>query len=205
MSNKFFISDTHFGHENTCTKFKRDDGTPLRPFANAEEMDETMVERWNAVVKQHDIVYHLGDVVMNKKFLPILDRLNGKKKLIMGNHDIFGTDEYKKYFYEIAGYHVFVDDFVCSHVPLHPECISSRFKVNVHGHLHANRIMRPGMKQWIAKENRYAGTVIEHEVEVFKADYSPEIDPRYLSVCVEQTDYAPISIDEVKQRIADQT
>lgn len=177
MSNRFVISDTHFGHENTCTKFKREDGSPLRPFANAAEMDEAMVERWNAVVKPHDTVYHLGDVVINKKFLPILTRLNGKKKLIMGNHDIFGIDEYRKYFYEVASYRVFVDDFVFSHIPLHPDCVSDRFKVNVHGHLHANQIMR----------------------------HMQEPDPRYLCVCVEHTDYAPLSFDEVKQRIKDRT
>ena len=120
MPNTFVISDTHFGHENTCTKFKRDDGTPLRPFANAEEMDEAMVQRWNDVVGKNDTVYHLGDVVINKKFLPIMDRLNGRKKLIMGNHDIFGAKEYLKYFYEICSYRVFVDEFIFSHVPLHP-------------------------------------------------------------------------------------
>jgi calcineurin-like phosphoesterase family protein len=175
--NKFVISDTHFGHENACTKFKRKDGSPLRPFANAEEMDEAMVERWNSRVSPHDTVYHLGDVVINKKFLPILHRLNGKKKLIMGNHDIFGIDEYRKYFYEVAAYRVFVDDFVFSHIPLHPECVSERFKVNVHGHLHSNKVMLT---------ERMA-------------------DPRYLCVCVEHTDYAPISFDEVKQRIKDYT
>jgi calcineurin-like phosphoesterase family protein len=187
MVNRFFISDTHFGHENTCTKFKRDDGTPLRPFENAEEMDETMVERWNSVVKPNDHVYHLGDVVINKKNLPIMNRLNGKKKLIMGNHDIFGVDEYKKYFYEIAAYRVFVDDFVCSHVPLHPDCISDRFKVNVHGHLHANRITRPYVEP---------GIVINHHRQV--------VDPRYFSVCVEQIDYTPISFEDLKKRIKDQ-
>ena len=44
MPATWFISDTHFGHDKTCTVFKGDDGTPLRPFANAEEMDEEMVK-----------------------------------------------------------------------------------------------------------------------------------------------------------------
>ena len=42
MPTTFLISDTHFGHEKTCTVFKREDGSPLRPFASAEEMDEAM-------------------------------------------------------------------------------------------------------------------------------------------------------------------
>ena len=58
MSATWFISDTHFGHEKTCTVFKRDDGTPLRPFASSEEMDEEMVKRWNNRVGKKDKVYH---------------------------------------------------------------------------------------------------------------------------------------------------
>jgi calcineurin-like phosphoesterase family protein len=182
MANDFIISDTHFGHENACTKFKRDDGSPLRPFASAEEMDEAMVERWNAVVRPFDKVYHLGDVVINKKFLPILDRLNGKKRLIRGNHDIF-NGVYGKYFSEIYGVRVF-SDMILSHIPLHPDSITRRFGTNVHGHLHANEVMIT---------SRLPG------------DYGPSShpDPRYLCVCVEHTDYTPISVEDVRKRIAD--
>lgn len=176
MKNKFYISDTHFGHASVWEKFKLSDGvTPLRNFQSTEEMDEHMIAQWNSVVGQYDTVYHLGDVVINQKHLHKIARLNGKKKLIMGNHDIFG---YKKYidagFYEICSYRVFVDEFVCSHVPLHPDCISSRFVTNVHGHLHGNNIM------W---ENN--GTIKK--------------DPRYYSVCVEKLDdYKPISHEDLK-------
>lgn len=89
MPEHFLISDTHFGHEKCCTVFKRTDGSPLRAFASAEEMDEAMVRNWNTVVRPHDKVYHLGDVVIRRECLRILDRLNGKKRLIRGNHDIF--------------------------------------------------------------------------------------------------------------------
>jgi calcineurin-like phosphoesterase family protein len=51
----FVISDTHFGQAKAIEYFGR-------PFASREEMDETMIERWNAVVRPQDIVYHLGDV-----------------------------------------------------------------------------------------------------------------------------------------------
>ena len=108
MPNVFFISDTHFGHEKTCSTFKNKDGTPLRPFANAQEMDEEMVKRWNETVGPNDKVYHLGDVVINRKSLAILDRLNGDKVLIKGNHDIFKLSDYVKYFRDIRGYHVMI-------------------------------------------------------------------------------------------------
>lgn len=179
MTNSFVISDTHFGHEATWARFKHEDGRPLRPFNSTEEMDETMVERWNKTVGVNDVVYHLGDVVINKKFLPILDRLNGSKRLIMGNHDIFGHEKYLLYFKKIVSYRVFVDDFVFSHIPLHPDSVGDRFKTNVHGHLHGNRVMRTKTH----------------------SPKSKEIDPLYHCVCVEHTDYAPLSFDELKDRI----
>lgn len=199
--NRFVISDTHFGHTNSWEKFKLADGSPLRPFTSTEEMDETMIERWNAKVKPSDTVYHLGDVVINKKYLNLVSRLNGRKILIRGNHDIFGDDDYYNVgFEQIHGVRVFVDKFILSHIPLHPDCVTNRFKVNVHGHLHANEIMRPGMKQCIEKQTKTLGT-IEYETDIFRADYSPEPDPRYLCVSVERTNYEPLHFDEVQALI----
>ena len=179
----FLVSDTHFGHEKTCTVFKREDGSPLRPFASAEEMDEEMVRRWNDRVRPNDKVYHLGDVVINRKFLHVLSRLNGDKVLIRGNHDIFKLEDYTQYFRDVRGYDV-KNGMILSHIPVHVESLG-RFGVNIHGHLHANRVMR--MRGVDAK----SGEVL----------YSNEIDPRYHCVCVEQTDFAPISLEEVYERI----
>jgi calcineurin-like phosphoesterase family protein len=177
MANIFLISDTHFGHEKCCTTFKRNDGTPLRPFENAQEMDEEMVRRWNKVVREHDKVYHLGDVVIGAKHLATLSRLNGSKRLIRGNHDIFKTKDYLQYFKEIYGIRV-LEDMVLTHVPLHPESITQRWRVNVHGHLHANRVT-------ITK------STLETKIN----------DPLYFSVCVEQIDYRPIELSELREKI----
>ena len=187
MSNRFVISDTHFGHTNSWEKFKLPNGDPLRPFTSTEEMDEAMVERWNAKVGPHDTVYHLGDVVINKKSLHHVKRLNGKKRLIRGNHDIFKDKDYTEVgFTALYGVRVFVDKFILSHIPLHPDCVTDRFKVNVHGHLHANEIT--------------------HEYDTgmgstFHADYGIRPDPRYLCVSVEHTNYEPLSFEEVEARI----
>ena len=75
MPSVFLTSDTHFGHVGV-TKFLREDGTKLRPWDSVEEMDEAMVELWNDTVKPTDKVYHLGDVVINRKALSILHRLD---------------------------------------------------------------------------------------------------------------------------------
>ena len=81
---RFWTSDTHFGHEGIL-RFEPDN----RPFSSVEEMNEVLVERWNAVVSPKDMVYHLGDVAMGKiaESLPVMGRLNGRKVLIPGNHD----------------------------------------------------------------------------------------------------------------------
>jgi calcineurin-like phosphoesterase family protein len=54
----FVIADTHWGHAKSLS-FIQPDGSPLRPFDSVEEMDETMVERWNATVGKKDTIYHL--------------------------------------------------------------------------------------------------------------------------------------------------
>jgi calcineurin-like phosphoesterase family protein len=175
------ISDHHLGHTNSWEKFKLSDGSPLRPFTSTEEMNETMIERHNAKVKEQDTVYFLGDVVINKKYLELVKRMNGRKILIRGNHDIFKDEDYRKVgFEQIHGVRVFVDKFILSHIPLHPDCVTERFRVNVHGHLHANEVM-----SW---------QVIDEDIV-----YKP--DPRYLCVCVEQTDFTPLHFDEVEERI----
>jgi calcineurin-like phosphoesterase family protein len=179
--NRFVISDTHFGHTNSWEKFKLADGSPLRPFTSTEEMDETMIERWNAKVKPEDTVYHLGDVVINQKYLHLVSRLNGRKILVRGNHDIFKDKQYAEVgFEQIHGVRVFVDKFILSHIPLHPDCVTERFKVNVHGHLHANEIM--------IDETLMSSSYIKP-------------DPRYLCVSVERTNYEPLHFDEVQALI----
>lgn len=183
MPSVWLISDTHFGHEKTCTVFKRADGSPLRPFSCAEEMDEFMVKSWNERVRPNDKVYHLGDVVINRKFLPILGRLNGDKVLIRGNHDIFKLEDYTEYFRDIRGYHV-MNGLILSHVPVHADSLA-RFGCNIHGHLHANRVCKP------------RGV----DVKTGEVLYSDEIDPRYQNVSVEQIDFTPILFEELQKKI----
>ena len=165
----FLVSDTHFGHAGVC-RFLRDDGTKLRPWDSPEEMDEHMVKVWNETVRPNDKVYHLGDVVINRKSLSILNRLNGDKVLIKGNHDIFKLEDYTPHFRDIRGYHV-MNGMILSHIPVHSES-KGRFKCNIHGHLHANRVMLDN-----------------------------KIDPWYYCVCVEHTDYSPILFEVVIKRI----
>lgn len=79
-SDIFFTSDQHFNHENIIRFCKR-------PFSNAKEMNEALVEYHNSLVKPHDIVYHLGDFVFGHEANIFFEQLNGKKVIIEGNHD----------------------------------------------------------------------------------------------------------------------
>ena len=76
----FFTSDTHFGHKNIIDFCER-------PFKNLKEMDETLIRNWNSVVKENDIVFHLGDYGWSNKTKIYLNRLNGTIIKIKGNHD----------------------------------------------------------------------------------------------------------------------
>jgi calcineurin-like phosphoesterase family protein len=184
MPSVFLVSDTHFGHTGVC-RFTRNDGvTKLRPWDSAEEMDEAMVKAWNERVKPTDKVYHLGDVVIARKSLKIMERLNGDKVLIRGNHDIYKDEDYSKYFRSIRAYHV-MNGMILSHIPLHSDSMG-RFGTNIHGHTHANRV----------KKARGV------DVRTGEVLYSDKNDVRYHCVCVEQTpDFAPILFEDVIKNI----
>lgn len=173
MANIFFASDHHFGHANILT-FKRADGTPLREFADVEAMNEHIIECHNSVVRPNDKVYFLGDVVISHKnsALAILARLNGEKVLVKGNHDQCSAEAYLAYFKDIRGSHQF-DGMILTHIPIHPESLA-RWGLNVHGHLHANVVRMP---------------------------LSQIPDRRYFNVSMEQINYTPISLEEVKKHV----
>ena len=76
----WFSSDHHFGHRNIIKFCKR-------PFKDVQEMDEIMIQKWNAVVKPDDLVYYIGDFQISDDPDKYLPRLNGRKILIKGNHD----------------------------------------------------------------------------------------------------------------------
>lgn len=138
-------------------------------------MNEYMVMQHNRVVKPGDRTYFLGDVTMgrNQKSLEILRRMNGEKILIKGNHDLAPASYYLEHFKDIRACHA-LDGMLLTHIPIHPESFS-RWKCNVHGHLHSNRVMTA---------------------------FGGKVDERYQSVCMEQLDdYTPISLEQLKLRI----
>ncbi len=215
MPERFFCADPHFGHRGMVMFTHGNEGKPIRPWGlplgkvrkfddldpeeqaevirRTAEMDEAMVENWNRVVGPKDKVEVLGDVIIGRTQRHTLGRLNGKKRLRMGNHDIFvkhNNRDYAEYFEEITAYKVF-DDLICSHIPLHPESVKERWKANVHGHLHTGRVMK------------FSGRVLSH-AQGERPVMEQIIDPRYLCVSMEHIEYTPITMEEVYRRIEDQ-
>lgn len=142
MSNIFFTSDLHFCHD-------RDFVYQPRGFSSIYEMNEAIVKNWNEVVRYGDCVYILGDIMLNnnEQGISLLNRLNGNKYIIIGNHD---TDTrvrmYEAVCYEtILGYahieKIGGQRFYLSHYPtltsnIREEKPLSKRMVNLCGHLH---------------------------------------------------------------------
>ena len=154
MSGKTWVAgDHHFGHNNIIV-FKDNSGNRIRPFSSIEEHDEVLIERHNAIVSDQDRVYMLGDVAINRHALKTLKRLKGRLVLVKGNHDIAKLKEYLPYFDDIRSCVVGGKDegrYILSHIPIHPDCLG-RFNVNIHGHLHQNKL----------EDKRYICVSLEH-------------------------------------------
>lgn len=170
MKNYWFIADTHFNHK-TILNFKNSEGKPLRPFSNLEEMNETIIDNWNKLVKPQDKIYHLGDVIFGNhiEYNNILKRLNGKKRLILGNHDCNKERFLIPYFQKMHGVrHLNIEgnSLILSHIPIHIDSLK-RFRLNIHGHCHDSHV----------KEARE--------------------ECSYVNVCVENTNYKPVNLEEI--------
>lgn len=145
MSEVFSIGDTHFGHKNIInfTKTK-----PFRPFANIDEHNEEIIKRWNAIVTNKDTVYHLGDFCFGARNIYLAGRLNGNKKLVLGNHDMYDIEQYKLYFTKIYGACQY-QNLILTHIPVHTNQLEHRFIMNIHGHLHTDNVVdKHGKKDW---------------------------------------------------------
>ena len=159
MSLVRYISDLHFHHRNMAIK---------RGFIDEHNMNEYIVSQWNKTVSKRDVTWILGDITMEKDNYDILDRLNGYKKVILGNHD-------KPQHVRSLLRHVnsiqsmkYVQDkefgkSILTHAPIHPCELEYRWPINIHGHVHENTLE----------------------------------DKRYINVCAEAIDYKPKTLAEL--------
>lgn len=142
------ISDTHLNHANILN-FIDKDKNHVRPFGSVGEMNERILTRWNEKVKAGDLVYHLGDVTFGSKdsFKELWPKFNGRKRLIVGNHDDIKFLSSGNFFQKVSMWRMWPEyNLAFSHVPLHESQMqrylseeSTRYLVNVHGHIHQNQ------------------------------------------------------------------
>ena len=102
-------------------------------------MTEGLIKNWNGVVGKNDIVYVVGDFARcgKQKIIEIGQRLDGRKRLILGNHDQASIETYRAAGFEfIYNHHIVLDDFfIVSHVPL--VGISENYPfANIFAHVH---------------------------------------------------------------------
>lgn len=130
----FLIGDCHFGHKNIIRYCNR-------PFKDVDDMTEKLIKLWNNVVGNNDIVYVVGDFALcgKNKIIEIGQRLNGRKRLIMGNHDQASIETYKQAGFEFVYNHPIVleEFFVVSHEPMVGFSPSTPF-ANIFAHVHDN-------------------------------------------------------------------
>ena len=170
----YFTSDQHFGHANIIKYCDR-------PFKTAEEMDEVMLAKWNAKVTDEDDVWILGDLLFRSATVePILERLKGKKHLILGNHDDswIGKVDRDRYFLS-------VDSF---------------YSGTIDGHLVT--MCHYPMLSWPQDKKSYM--IYGHIHNHVNADYWPLIAKRsrMLNAGVEVNDYAPVTFEELVENNA---
>tara|TARA_E500000331_G_C17223220_1_gene699118 strand:+ start:622 stop:1275 length:654 start_codon:yes stop_codon:yes gene_type:complete len=132
----YFISDCHFGHKNIIKYMNR-------PFSSAREMNDSMVKSWNSVVSKNDTVYLVGDAFLcdEKCASQIMQKLNGYKILIAGNHDRsektmlgMGFNEYHR---ELSYSFGDIGEALMKHYPLPDSVIKEKgYDFLIHGHLH---------------------------------------------------------------------
>lgn len=127
MNNIYVISDLHFGHKNIALH---------RGFESSEEHDNHIISKWNSIVDKRDTVWILGDITMSKSiYYPLLNKLNGIKKVVLGNHDKPShIPDLLKYVNVVCGM-IKYKGALLAHCPVHEDQFD-RFSINVHGHTH---------------------------------------------------------------------
>ena len=144
----FFSSDQHFGHRNVV-KFCN------RPYADEKEMGKALIENWNKVVGENDIIITMGDFFWfndSHSIKKVVNQLNGTIYMVLGNHDkkeSFRRCDPEKLIIVDGVTHIFLRcedenrwyektfEIVCCHYPLMTWSHRDRGAINLFGHIHS--------------------------------------------------------------------
>ena len=180
----WFTSDLHFGHRNVIEYSKR-------PFANVEEMNQTLVKNWNAKVKDEDTVYIIGDLSLGpfRDMKVFLEQLKGHKYLIKGNHDRYSIGQYLS-----IGFHVYHElklemlgkTFRLSHYPYAPSWFRKFFAY------------KSELRYLDRRAPRIRGEYLIHGHTHMKY----KIRDRMIHVGVDAWNYSPVSLTQIEALVA---
>lgn len=194
---RYYISDLHFGHAKLNTDMDR------RGFANAEEMNQHMINQWNSRVHHGDEVVILGDFCMSKKAVEaenLLRQLKGRKYLIVGNHDYYLDDKDfdRSLFKWIEPYKELNDNrrkIVLSHYPIF--CYNGQYRRNgdgvpktymLYGHVH-NTFDEALINEFIQRTR-------DCRREVRGSDEPQNIPCQMINCFCMFSNYIPLTLDE---------
>ena len=173
----FFSGGHHFFHKNVI-KFCN------RPFTDVREMNNCMINNWNSIVRNDDTVFYLGDFSFGgqKVTQAMLERLNGKKFICLGDHDQIISKKCRNYFEAVEDmifltvesqnklYGIFMTHWLSKTWPK-----SHYGSYHCHGHSHS------GMDQYAQKEGKIVDVGVDN-VSKYKPGF-----------------YGPISFEEIQK------
>jgi calcineurin-like phosphoesterase family protein len=168
MSNVKFIGCLHLGHANLV----RD----VRGFDDINKYHDYLIKQWNSVVHKKDLVYILGDITMETpEHYYLLDQLQGRKKVILGNHDM-GKDipELLKHVETVAGM-LHYKGYWITHAPVHPQELTFT-RGNIHAHVHTQPVKYSEVyvDYWDCKKTiKSREGLLYHNVDAQVLDYKP--------------------------------
>lgn len=170
---KYIISDTHFNHSNIIKYCNR-------PFNSVVEMNDAIINNWNNIVNNNDIVYHLGDFFLGSKYdlKDIVDKLNGTIYLIRGNHDRLSVKSYEDSgIVVLKNAPIILEEYkyILSHRPLPDMMIKYDF-INVHGHIHEKNL-----------EEIYDNSLFDKD--------------KHINVSCDVLEFKPVLLNKIKKKV----
>ena len=179
MPRQLYIGDWHYNHKNILE-------IDNRPFLSIEEMNESLIARWNTATQPEDTVYVLGDMFWGSelKAVPVLRQLNGRKVLIKGNHDKAVKSEFCCQFAEISEYSEIMDGdrhVVLCHYPI--PCFKNHFYgwFHLYAHVHSS----------------FEWNMMEHTKKIMTELYDKPCNMFNVGAMMPWMDYTPRTLDEI--------
>lgn len=176
---RLYIADLHYGHKNALA-------FDNRPYKNIDEMNDALINNWNAVVQPGDICYVLGDMFWCKcdEAIAVLDNLNGEKFLIKGNHDRCNDSRFVKKFVKVTDYMEVEDGekhIVLCHYPI--PCFKNHYYgwYHLYGHVH----------------NSFEYQMMQHDRYLMRELYDKPCNMYNVGAMMPYIHYTPRTLDEI--------